>query len=313
MPMAAHIWWSCGQIDMPGAHTTFSTVSSGEWCKVVSSARVAGNAASHSDVSLMVRSNRSEMAKRGSDSFRPARHSATNPSTSSIGLLSPSQAPAWRQRSAMPPSPPPRVGGIRAARGPGDVVAQQVLHHLPGRVARQLVDEGDLPRALVVREVLGAERLELVALDVGVGLAHDEGGDVLTEHVVRYGDDRGLTHRRVFEDHALDVGRVHVVPAADDEVLLASDEVEEPVVVEVAEVAAAQPAVTRPGARGGVGVLVVLALTTGQARQELAHLVGCALVVVVVDDLDLHRRHRLAHGPDALRHLFLGHHDERGA
>src|SRR5918994_6958886 len=284
MPMAAHIWWSCGQIDMPGAHTTFSTVSSGEWCKVVSSARVAGNAASHCDGSLMVRSNKSETAKRGSDSFRLARHSATNRSTSSMSS---------------------RVGGIRAARGPGDVVAQQVLHHLPGRVARQLVDEGDLPRALVVREVLGAERLELVALDVGVGLAHDKGGDVLTEHVVRYADDRGLAHRRVFEDHALDVSRVHVVPAADDEVLLASDEVEEPVVVEVAEVSTAQPTVTRPRARCGVGVLVVLTLTTRQARQELAHLVGCALVVVVVDDLDLHWRHRLSHRPRALCHLFL--------
>src|SRR5829696_1325786 len=213
--MAAHIWWSWGQIDIPGAHTTISTVSSGDWYNVVSSARVAGSAASHCAGSLTVCSSRSETAKRGSGSFRVSRHSATNRSTSSICLLSPSQAPALRRRSAKPPSPRPRVGRIRPARS-GGVVAQQVLHDFAGRVARQLVDEGDLPRALVVGEVVGAERLELVAADGGVGLAHDEGGDVLAEHLVRDADDRDLAHLRVLEDHALDVRRIHVVSAPDD-------------------------------------------------------------------------------------------------
>src|SRR4029453_7170410 len=245
--MAAHIWWSWGQIDIPGAHTTFSTVSSGEWCRVVSSARVAGSATSHCAGSLTVRSNRSETAKRGSGSVRLARHSATNRSTSSTS---------------------PRVGRIRPARS-GGVVPQQVLHDFPGGVTRQLVDEGDLSRALVVGEVVGAERLELVAADGGIGLAHDKGGAVLAEHVVRDADDRGLSHLWVLEDHALDIRRVHVVSAPNDEVLLAPDEVQEPVVVEVAEVSAAQPTVTRPGTRGGVGVLVVLALTSRQAREQL--------------------------------------------
>jgi hypothetical protein len=43
----------------------------------------------------------------------------------------------------------------------------------------------------------------------------------------------------MLEDDGFDVGGVDVVPAPDDEVFLAPDEVEEAVLVEVAEIAAA--------------------------------------------------------------------------
>ncbi len=135
-----------------------------------------------------------------------------------------------------------------------------MLHHLAGRVAGEVVDDVHLARPLVVGEAFGAEREQLVDRELATGTHHHECADVLAEHLVRYSDDRGLLDVGVLEQHRLDIGRVDVVAAADDQVLLAADEVQEPVLVEVAEVTAAQPAVRGPGARGRGFVLVVLAL-----------------------------------------------------
>ena len=62
---------------------------------------------------------------------------------------------------------------------------------------------------------------------------HD-GDDLLSQSLVRTTDDRCLADRGVAVEHLLDLARVDVVAAADDEVLLAVDEEQEPVLVLVA-------------------------------------------------------------------------------
>ena len=61
--------------------------------------------------------------------------------------------------------------------------------------------------------------------------------------------DRCVRYRRMLEQHGLDLGRGHVLPAGDDRVGLAPDDLEAPAVVERPEVTGVQPAVgaERPG------------------------------------------------------------------
>src|SRR5262249_16378731 len=204
-------------------------------------------------------------------------------------------------------------GGTRRGRLSRGARDEDVLHALPGRVARECVDDRDLPGPLVIGEMTAAELLQLVPVDGGARLRDDERGDVLTEDVVRHTYHGSLLHSRMLEDHSLDIGRVHVVPAPHDEILLAPDEVEETVLAEIAEAATSQPALTGPRVGGGFGVSVVLALVATQPREQLTDFTHVTLFAVFVDDLDLHRRDRLADRSDALRHLFLRHHDVRRA
>src|SRR6185503_11047474 len=64
-----------------------------------------------------------------------------------------------------------------------------------------------------------------------------------TPAVVGDAEDRDIEHRRMPNGYLLDVPRVHVDPARDDQVFLSVDEMQEAVAVEEADVAAVQPAV----------------------------------------------------------------------
>ena len=118
-------------------------------------------------------------------------------------------------------------------------------------------------------------------------------------------DDAGLDDVGVVEQDGLDVDGVDVVAAPDDDVLLATDDVEVAVGVEPGQVAGVEPAVL-PGAGGGLGVAVVLALAPLHAQHGLTDLAGGHLVAVVVEDLHLEGGHGLAHRPDALEASPLG-------
>src|SRR6185295_19422820 len=110
---------------------------------------------------------------------------------------------------------------------------QMVLHHLAGRVARQLVDEAHLARALVVGEPILTELEQALGGQRRAVPDDDPRGDVLAEHGMGHAGHRGLAHVGVLEEHGFDVRRVDVVAAADDHVLLAPADVEEAVLVEV--------------------------------------------------------------------------------
>src|SRR5262249_56407122 len=75
------------------------------------------------------------------------------------------------------------------------------------------------------------------------GLERARRAHLLAQRVVRDPDDRGLGDTRMLVQRLLALPRVHVEPAADDQVLLPVDDVEVAVVVLPAHVAGPEPAV----------------------------------------------------------------------
>ena len=108
---------------------------------------------------------------------------------------------------------------------------------------------------------------------------------------------RRLGHRGVRVEHVLDLTRVHVEAAADDQVFLALDDVEEPVGVEPPDVAGVQPAVAQ-GARRLLGQAVVAEHHVRSAHADLTRVADGKRAVVVIEDRDLDAGERLAHGAE---------------
>src|SRR5205085_10129716 len=67
---------------------------------------------------------------------------------------------------------------------------------------------------------------------------------LLAEPLVGYRESGAARHRRVTHRQILDLRRVDVVPAADDQILLAADDLEVAVRIEAAEIARHEPART---------------------------------------------------------------------
>src|SRR5207248_6164801 len=148
---------------------------------------------------------------------------------------------------------PPRsgagsCGGAPPGRRPGSgrggrpwTCLERVLLDLAGRVARQLVEEGDPAGHLVVGEALREERTQLLDVEHLPGCGDDEGGQVLTQHLVGHADYRRLENGSVLEEGVLDIGGVDVVAAPDDDLLRPADDVEIAVLVEPAEITGMEP------------------------------------------------------------------------
>src|SRR5207244_10066183 len=113
-----------------------------------------------------------------------------------------------------------------ASASPDSLLAQEPPQHLPARALRELVAELDRPRALVAGEPLAAELDELVLADLRGRAADDDGRRPLAPRLVGDADDGGLEHRRVRVQHLLDLARIDVLAAGDDQVLLAVDDVD---------------------------------------------------------------------------------------
>ena len=166
------------------------------------------------------------------------------------------------------PPPPLNSGGATGPVG----LAQNALDELAGGVAREGGVEGDLARNLVVGEVRAAEGPDLVGGEGRAGARLDGGVDALAPVVVGHAEDGGVLDLGVAVKHVLDLGGVDVDAARDDHVALAVADVDEPLVVEVRDVAHAEPVAPRRLARG-VRVLVVLVEHAGVAAHvQLARL-----------------------------------------
>src|SRR4051794_16900269 len=154
--------------------------------------------------------------------------------------MSPMRRPAGARRG--------RKGGARAA-GSSDrllsprplLLAQDELLDLPGRGSRQLA-ELDGRGALELREVLAAERDQLVLVGVLARLELHERLRALAPLLVRHGDDRDLGDRRVAHDRLLDLDARDVLPARDDDVLGAVAQLDVAVGMPDGEVAGMKPA-----------------------------------------------------------------------
>src|SRR5512132_1449429 len=100
-----------------------------------------------------------------------------------------------------------------------------------------------LARVLVAADALLTEADECVRADLLPRTELDERDDLLAVDVVRPADDPSRRDGRVLQQRRLDVPWKDVEAAPDDQVLLAVDDVDVPVVVEAAQVAGVEPAV----------------------------------------------------------------------
>src|SRR5690348_767168 len=93
---------------------------------------------------------------------------------------------------------------------------QQMLLHLAERGARQRVDSHEGAWHLERRQLRAARCLELS--DVELLVAHDERDRNFASYSIRCADDRDFADARVLEQHLLDLARIDVESAADDQV-----------------------------------------------------------------------------------------------
>ena len=136
---------------------------------------------------------------------------------------------------------------------------------------------------------------DLGLVDDRPGSGNDEGDGLFAHHAVGTADHSCLRHARVRLEHGFDFAGRDVLATADDEVLLAVDQHDVAVVVEVADVTGPQPAVLQGG--GGLGRLVqVAAHDVRTSRDHLAIVAHGQWRAVGVDDADLEPAERLADG-----------------
>src|SRR5690606_4301442 len=74
--------------------------------------------------------------------------------------------------------------------------------------------------------------------------AHHHGGDAFAEVRMRHADHRAFDHARQCIDDLLDLDRVHIVAAGDDEVLVAPDDVHIAIGIDAPQVAGDEETVT---------------------------------------------------------------------
>src|SRR5659263_285624 len=100
----------------------------------------------------------------------------------------------------------------------------------------------DLAWVLVRRHLLFAVDDHLVRRRTRSRLERYKGHDLFAEPLVRAADDGGLGDGGVGVEDLLDLARVDVVAAADDQILLPVDDEQEVLVVLIAQVAGVEPA-----------------------------------------------------------------------
>ena len=132
--------------------------------------------------------------------------------------------------------------------------------------------------------------------------ADDDGLDRLAPLLVRDADDRGGRHPGMRGEHVLDLAREDVEPTRDDHVLLAVDDVEEPLVVAPRDVSGVQPAVREQLGRL-LGLLPVAGRRQGPAHADLARLAVGNLVALLVEQRHVYPRDRAPAGGEPLQVL----------
>lgn len=102
----------------------------------------------------------------------------------------------------------------------------------------------------------------------------EDGGDEVAPGGVRGADDGDLRDAGEVGERQLDLSRVDLGAAADDDVIGASDEVEVIVEVDPAHILGAEPAIAGEGAAGGVWVAPVASHDVGREDADAADAVG---------------------------------------
>src|SRR5580700_12089765 len=145
------------------------------------------------------------------------------------------------------------------------------LLDLAGRALGQRVHDPHVPRVFVRRDLALDVVAQLLGGGGGTRFERHRGADLLAQGGVRQADHGGLRDRGMLVEHLLDLSRVDVVAAADDQVLFPVHDVEVAVGVDAGQVAAVEPAVAdRLG--GGLGAVPVALHHVRPADDDLAHL-----------------------------------------
>src|SRR5581483_2748315 len=186
------------------------------------------------------------------------------------------------------------VGGGGAGGPGGEEVALADLADVVGR--QRLRPQPPGGRNLEVGEVAGGEVPQLGHRDGAVGVDDDGGGNDLAEIGVGAAADGHLPHRRMLEQHVLDVGGGDILAAPDDEVLQPAGDEVVPAGVDVAEVARVDPPVRIDDAVGG------LAPVAEHLGRRAGHDFAGALLVGPVD-AQLHHRERPPGGAGPLHEV----------
>src|ERR671913_1252506 len=124
--------------------------------------------------------------------------------------------------------------------------------YLSQGVARQLVHKEDLSRLLVTRQVISAEIFHLFGGQLGV-VAHYYSGYLLPVLLIGQSHHGYLGHAGVPFKHLLDLARVDIGTAADDQLLRSSAYGEVPVLANGAKILGTEPSIPVEDFLGGVG------------------------------------------------------------
>src|SRR4051794_18723972 len=212
----------------------------------------------------------SSTARRSVSSSRPviATLQPSSTSSSAVARPMPRLAPVMKTTwSLSPRSTLPLLVVLTSVRH----LRQRVATHLAHPVDGQLVERDDALRALVRRQPLAGVRDERIGVE-GAG-RHDEGDDLLAPALRRHAGHRDLGDGRMVLERRLDLARIDVEPAADDELLRAPGDLEAAVpVVDPAEVAGAKPAVAGQRLGRRVGAVPVAVEDPRAAHEDLAGL-----------------------------------------
>ena len=159
-----------------------------------------------------------------------------------------------------------------AGRARRSTLAHLELLDLAGDGHRELVDDLDVARDLVVGDAAAAELPQRVGVDVGARSQPDPRHQLLAVAVVGHADHLDVLDVGVGVEELLDLPRVDVLAAADDHVLDPPDDVHVAVVGHHREVAGVHPAVGVDGLGRALGVVPVALHDRVAARAELAGL-----------------------------------------
>src|SRR5579859_6727481 len=132
-----------------------------------------------------------------------------------------------------------RSGGLQAVPG---VLRDLGLADLAAGCGRESVGEQDVAGNLLMRHPVSHELPQLIGVEGGAGLPANDGARFFAVVVIGYADDTRLGDGGVLGDDGLDLGRVEVLAAADDDVLAAVHDAQPALAVEPADVTGAEPA-----------------------------------------------------------------------
>ena len=120
----------------------------------------------------------------------------------------------------------------------GKPFAQGALENFTGRAVWHFIDSEQAARDLVGCQVLAAEGVQRGGVKRMTGARNKNSGGNFALVAVRHADDRTYADVRMAEQQIFNLDGVDVVPPGDDHVLLAVDDKQVSVVVQIANVSA---------------------------------------------------------------------------